>query len=166
MAVHCLELGYIGFYITSDLEISLAPRDVPWASPSGHLSGLGKSLGRQGCTTQYIPPLSSVRIQYLIIFGSKGTGAHWREEGRLGASTDARCAWSQEVLQEERQGGASQILPGAFSWNFPNLGFCFSTLFVSDWHSGGQRCRLLHRQGAEQGKEVHHGGWAPGWRWV
>ena len=26
--------------------------------------GLGKSLGRRGCTTQYIPPLGSVRIQY------------------------------------------------------------------------------------------------------
>ena len=29
---------------------------------------------------------------------------------------------------------------------------------LSDWHSGGQCCRLLHRQGAEQGKEIHHGG--------
>ena len=27
-------------------------------------SGLGKSLGRRGCTTQYIPPLGSVHIQY------------------------------------------------------------------------------------------------------
>ena len=27
-------------------------------------SALGKSLGRRGCTTQYIPPLGSVRIQY------------------------------------------------------------------------------------------------------
>ena len=64
MAVHCLESGCIGLYIPSDLEISLGPRDVPRASPSGHLSGLGKSLGRRGCTTQYIPPLGSVRIQY------------------------------------------------------------------------------------------------------
>ena len=64
MAVHCLESGCIGLYIPSDLEISLGPRDVPRASPSGHLSGLGKSLGRQGCTTQCIPPLGSVRIQY------------------------------------------------------------------------------------------------------
>ena len=64
MAVHCLESGYIGLHIPSDLEISLGPRDVPRASPSGHLSGLGKSLGRRGCTTQYIPPLGSVRIQY------------------------------------------------------------------------------------------------------
>ena len=37
----------------------MGPRDVPRASPSGHLSGLGKSLGRRGCTTQYIPPLGS-----------------------------------------------------------------------------------------------------------
>ena len=29
---------------------------------------------------------------------------------------------------------------------------------LSDWHSGGQCCRLLHGQGAEQGKEIHHGG--------
>ena len=63
MAVHCLESGCIRLYIPSDLEISLGPRDVPRASPSGHLSGLGKSLGRRGCTTQYIPPLGSVRIQ-------------------------------------------------------------------------------------------------------
>ena len=67
MAVHCLELGCIGLYIPSDLEISLGPRDVPRASPSGHLSGLGKSLGRRGCTTQYIPPLGSVRIQYIRV---------------------------------------------------------------------------------------------------
>ena len=67
MAVHCLESGCIGLYIPSDLEISLGPRDVPRASPSGHLSGLGKSLGRRGCTTQYIPPLGSVRIHSLII---------------------------------------------------------------------------------------------------
>ena len=33
-------------------------------STSRFPSGLGKSLGRRGCTTQYIPPLGSVRIQY------------------------------------------------------------------------------------------------------
>ena len=40
----------------SDLEISLRlrPRDI------------GKFLGRRGCTTQYILPLGSVRIQYVI----------------------------------------------------------------------------------------------------
>ena len=43
MAIHCLESRCIGLYIPSDLEISLGPR---------------------GCTTQYIPPLGSVRIQY------------------------------------------------------------------------------------------------------
>ena len=68
MAVHCLESGCIGLHIPSDLEISLGPRDVPRASPSGHLSGLGKSLGRRGCTTQYIPPLGSVRIHYQLPF--------------------------------------------------------------------------------------------------
>ena len=51
MVVHCLESGCIGLYIPSDLEISLGPRDIPRALPSGHLSGLGKSLGRRGCTT-------------------------------------------------------------------------------------------------------------------
>ena len=63
MAVHCLESVRIVLNIPSDLEISFGPRDVPRASPSGHLSGLGKSLGRRGCATQYIPPLGSVRIQ-------------------------------------------------------------------------------------------------------
>ena len=38
--------------------------------PSGHLSGLGKSLGRRECTTQYIPPCSSVLIQYIPPLGS------------------------------------------------------------------------------------------------
>ena len=47
----------------------LRPRDFPRPSrrPSGYLSGLGKSLGRRGCTTQYIPPLGSVRIQYIRV---------------------------------------------------------------------------------------------------
>ena len=49
--VHCREEGCIGLYIPDDLKISLSPRDVPRASPSGHLSGLRKSLGRQGCTS-------------------------------------------------------------------------------------------------------------------
>ena len=70
MAVHCLESGCIGLHIPSDLEISLGPRDVPRASPLGHLSGLGKSLGRRGCTTQYIPPLGSVRVQCIPTRGS------------------------------------------------------------------------------------------------
>ena len=55
-----------GLYILPNLKISLGPRDVPQASPSGHLSGLGKSLGRRGCTTQFIPPLGSVCIQYVL----------------------------------------------------------------------------------------------------
>ena len=44
MAVHCLESGCIRLYIPSDLEISLDPRDVPRASPSGHLSAWGNLL--------------------------------------------------------------------------------------------------------------------------
>ena len=65
MAVHCLESGCIGLYIPPDLEISLGPRDVPRVSPSVYLPGLRKFLGRWGYTTQYIPPLGSVRIQSL-----------------------------------------------------------------------------------------------------
>ena len=37
------------------LEISLDPQDFPRASASGNLSGLGKSLGRQGWISQYLP---------------------------------------------------------------------------------------------------------------
>ena len=52
------ELGCIGLYIPSALGMSLGPQDVP--RPSGHILGLGKSLGRQRCKCQYIPPLVSV----------------------------------------------------------------------------------------------------------
>ena len=45
----CTLMRFIGLYIPSDLKISLGPRDLPRASPSGHLLGLGKSLGRRGC---------------------------------------------------------------------------------------------------------------------
>ena len=45
--------------------ISLEPQDVPQASPLGHLSALSKYLGRRGSTTQFIPPLGSVCIQYI-----------------------------------------------------------------------------------------------------
>ena len=54
------ELGCIGLYIPSALGMSLGPQDVP--RPSGHILGLGKSLGRQRCKCQYIPPLVSVCI--------------------------------------------------------------------------------------------------------
>ena len=57
MAGDCLEPGWIGLYIPSDIKISLGPRDVPRALPSGHLLVLGKYFGRQGCTTHYILPL-------------------------------------------------------------------------------------------------------------
>ena len=36
--------------------------------PSRCPSGLGKSLGHRGCTTQHISPLGSVRIQYTPCF--------------------------------------------------------------------------------------------------
>ena len=38
-----------------EMPLRLPPQDIS--------RGLGKPLGRQGCTTQYIPPLSSVLIQ-------------------------------------------------------------------------------------------------------
>ena len=44
MAVRCLELGCIGLHIPSKLKITLGPQDVPWASPSGHLSASGNLL--------------------------------------------------------------------------------------------------------------------------
>ena len=43
------------------LEISLDPRDLPRATPSGNLSGLGKSLGRQGWISQYLPRFGGAR---------------------------------------------------------------------------------------------------------
>ena len=41
----------------------LDPRDFPRASPSGNLSGLGKSLGRRGWISQYLPRFGGARIQ-------------------------------------------------------------------------------------------------------
>ena len=41
---------------------------------------------------------------------------------------------------------------------------CYDVFYLLTWsdrHSGGQCCRLLHGQGAQQGKEVYNGGWAP-----
>ena len=54
--------GGIGKSIPSALEISLNPRDFPQASPSGNLSGLGKSLGRRGWISQYLPRFGGARI--------------------------------------------------------------------------------------------------------
>ena len=59
--------GGIGKSIPSALEISLDPRDFPRASPSGNLSGLGKSLGRRGWISQYLPRLGGARIQYIYV---------------------------------------------------------------------------------------------------
>ena len=55
--------GGIGKSIPSALQISLDPRDFPRASPSGNLSGLGKSFGRRGWISQYLPRLGGARIQ-------------------------------------------------------------------------------------------------------
>ena len=55
--------GVIGKSIPSALEISLDPQDFPRASPSGNLSGLGKSLGHQGWISQYLPCLDGGRTQ-------------------------------------------------------------------------------------------------------
>ena len=62
MAVHCLKSGSIGLYIPSDLKISLGPRDVPRASPSGHLSGLGNFLLVVGDVQPNISLLSAVYV--------------------------------------------------------------------------------------------------------
>ena len=66
--------GCISWYIPSDgllmreWQYTASRCPLGSAPPSRHLSGLGKSLGRRGCTTsvriQYIPPLGSVCIQY------------------------------------------------------------------------------------------------------
>ena len=56
--------GVIGKSIPSALEISLDPQDFPRASPSGNLSGLGKSLGHQGWISQYLPRLDGGRTHY------------------------------------------------------------------------------------------------------
>ena len=71
MAVHCLKSGFVGLYIPCDLKILLGPRDVPQALPWGNLLDLGKSLSRRGCTTQYIPLLGNVRIQYIPRYPTK-----------------------------------------------------------------------------------------------
>ena len=59
--------GGIGKSIPSALQISLDPRDFPRASPSGNLSGLGKSFGRRGWISQYLPRLGGARIHSFII---------------------------------------------------------------------------------------------------
>ena len=52
--------GGIGKSIPSALQISLDPRDFPRASPSGNLSGLGKSFGLRGWISQYLPSFGGV----------------------------------------------------------------------------------------------------------
>ena len=60
--------GGIGKSIPSALKISLDPRDFPRASPSGNLSGLGKSLGRRGWISQFLPRLGGARTQWSSFF--------------------------------------------------------------------------------------------------
>ena len=49
------------------LKISLDPRNFPRASPSGNLLGLGKSFGRRGWISQYLPRLGGARIQSVSV---------------------------------------------------------------------------------------------------
>merc|ERR1712208_2826 len=63
MSVLCQNSGDIGKSTPSALEISLNPQDFPRASPSGNLSGLGKSLGHQGWISQYLRSLDGGRTQ-------------------------------------------------------------------------------------------------------
>ena len=51
----------------------LRPRDFP--RPSRFPSGLGKSLGRRGWISQYLPRLGGARIQSLSINFSSGSGS-------------------------------------------------------------------------------------------
>ena len=55
--------GGIGKSIPDTKIISRDPRDIPWASPSGNLLGLGKYLGRRGWISQYLPRFDGARIQ-------------------------------------------------------------------------------------------------------
>ena len=68
--------------------------------PPGHLSGLGTSLGRRGCTTQYIPPLGSVRIQSSLAVRSLmvcstvfNTSLHWKSLPDLGEKSLSSWFW-------------------------------------------------------------------------
>ena len=56
MAEHCLQLGSIGFSITCHLQVFLDSRDF--------LPGNLSDLEDVHCTTQYIPTLHSVQIQF------------------------------------------------------------------------------------------------------
>ena len=59
MVLHCLNLAVINLVVHP-----LRPWDFPRSS--WFLSGLGKSLGCQGCSTLYTPPLSCVRIHCIL----------------------------------------------------------------------------------------------------
>ena len=66
----CSTSGGIGKSVPSALNISLDPRDLPVASPSGNLSGPGKSLGCRGWISQYLPRLGGARIQPKNIYST------------------------------------------------------------------------------------------------
>ena len=52
--------GGIGKSIPDAQEISRDPRDFPRAKPEGNLEGLGKSRGRRGWISQYLPSFGGV----------------------------------------------------------------------------------------------------------
>ena len=54
--------GGIGKSIPDAQEISRDPRDFPRAKPEGNLEGRGKSQGRRGWISQYLPSFGGVRI--------------------------------------------------------------------------------------------------------
>ena len=53
--------GGIGKSIPDAREISRDPRDFPRAKPEGNLEGRGKSRGRRGWISQYLPSFGGVR---------------------------------------------------------------------------------------------------------
>ena len=53
--------GGIGKSIPDAREISRDPRDFPRAKPEGNLEGLGKSWGRRGWISQFLPSFGGVR---------------------------------------------------------------------------------------------------------
>ena len=62
MVVHCLKSGCIEFSISSNLEISLGPQDIPWVSPSGNFSGL--ALGNLLVVGDVQPNTSRLKAVY------------------------------------------------------------------------------------------------------
>ena len=53
-------------YSTKTRDVLGNPSPPPLRFPSGNLSGLGKSFGRRGWISQYLPRFGGARIQYVI----------------------------------------------------------------------------------------------------